>query len=148
MATAWRSIGGRRQQPPLGILFDELNALVLRETGNSSDVLVPRKTGDDGLDLVHTDATVFYGRHRQYFPVNLTVLFVITNHLITLYDHLFDRQTWFSPRFIRFLGKSTSYHCSDDCLAHDNFVNSWPFPQRFLVLVFTYPHPNLDIFSS
>ena len=136
----------RRQQPPLGILFDELNALVLRETGNSSDVLVPRKTGDDGLDLVHTDAT--NGRHRQYFPVNLTVLFVITNHLITLYDHLFDRQTWFSPRFIRFLGKSTSYHCSDDCLAHDNFVNSWPFPQRFLVLVFTYPHPNLDIFSS
>ena len=90
MATAWQSIVGRRQQPPLGILFDELNALVLRETGNSSDVLVPRKMGDDGLDLVHTDAT--NGRHRQYFPVNLTVLFVITNHLITLYDHLFDRQ--------------------------------------------------------
>ena len=99
--------------------------------------------GDDGLDLVHTDAT--NGRHRQYFPVNLKVLFMITNHLITLNDHLFDRQTWFSPGFIRFLGKSISYHCSDDCLAHDNFVNSWPFPQRFLVLVFTYPHPNLDI---
>ena len=78
---------------------------------------------------------------------NLTVLFVITNHLITLYDHLFDRQAWFSPRFIHFLGKSISYHCSDDCLAHDNFVNSWPIPQRFLVLVFTFPHPNLDIFS-
>ena len=145
MATAWRSIVGRRQQPPLGILFDELNALVLRETGNSSDVLVPRKMGDDGLDLVHTDAT--NGRHRQYFPVNLTVLFVITNHLITLYDHLFDRQAWFSPRFIHFLGKSISYHCSDFCLAHDNFVNPWPIPQRFLVLVFTFPHPNLDIFS-
>ena len=145
MATAWRSIVGRRQQPPLGILFAELNALVLRETGNSSDVLVPRKMGDDGLDLVHTDAT--NGRHRQYSPVNLTVLFVITNHLITLYNHLFDRQAWFSPRFIHFLGKSISYHCSDDCLAHDNFVNSWPIPQRFLVLVFTFPHPNLDRFS-
>ena len=70
---------------------------------------------------------------------------VITNHLITLYDHLFDHQIWFSPRFIRFLGKNISYYCLDDCLAHDNFVNSWPFPQRFLVLVFTYPHPNLDI---
>ena len=66
MATAWPSIKGRRQPFPLGILFDEFNALVFGETGTSLDVPVPHKMGDDRLVLVHTDATNC--RHRQYFP--------------------------------------------------------------------------------
>ena len=146
MATAWRSIEGRRQQLPLGILFDELNALVLREIGTSLDAPVPHKMRDDGLDLVHTDAT--NGWHSQYFPCQYDSS--VCDHQPSDYA---VRSLPRSPNLLcsqdhSLLRKNVSYHCWDDCLAceQDNFVISWPFSQSFFwVIIFIYSHPNLDV---
>ena len=108
---------GQRQQLPLGILFDELNALVLRETDTSLDIPVPHKMGDNGLDLVHADA--INSRHRQYFPCqfdssvrdhqpsdNVVRSPLWSHNLLCSQDHSLFR-------------KNISYHCSDGCLAHE-----------------------------